>query len=80
MPCHGRKFSKTIIAPEERPIGPYRFGIFLVLSSPNYGQNINAKSFDHLGYFPRNHKSEICIVRLGWFVNISLFFSKFCFI
>jgi hypothetical protein len=52
-PIYSRKFSKTIIAPEERHMGPYPFGLFLVSSSPNYGQNINTKALNHLGSFPR---------------------------
>jgi hypothetical protein len=38
-----------IIASEERPMGSYPFGLFLISTGPNYGQNIASKAFNYLG-------------------------------
>jgi hypothetical protein len=49
----GRKTSKTVIAPEGRPISPYPFELFLVSPGPTYRQNITSKAFYHLVEIPR---------------------------
>jgi len=38
-----------VIAPEERPMGSYPFGLFPISTGPNYGQNIASKAFNYLG-------------------------------
>ncbi len=38
---------------EERPMGPYPFRLFLVLSDPAYGQNISSRALNHFEYLLR---------------------------
>jgi hypothetical protein len=48
----GRKSSKTIIALEGKPIGPYPFRLFLLSLGPTYGQVITSKAISKLVSLP----------------------------
>ena len=46
-------FSKPWISQPNLSTGPYTLRLFLVYMSPTWGQNMEPKTFDHLGTFPR---------------------------
>ena len=75
-------FSKPWISQPNLNTGPYTLRLFLVYMSPTWGQNMEPKTVDHLGTFPRtsyiivNTNGTKNIYKdkplLGYFLRISL--------